>query len=94
MPRPKPPRPLVQFGAKLPPQEADALNEIVHRWAADVTAKLAAQGIHTPPPAERTAWLRAKIREDAARYGIEIVEPTAAPPPPPPAKPAKRAKKT
>lgn len=72
MPRPKPATPLVQFHAKLPPSEAAALAKIVPLWADDLAARLAEQGIHTPPPADRTAWLRAVIREHAARYKVSI----------------------
>ena len=65
----------MQFNAKLPPEEHAAIGPIVTAWHAEVVAMLAAQGIHSPPPADRTAWLRAKIREDAARYGVTIAAP-------------------
>jgi hypothetical protein len=75
MPRPKPPAPPMQFHAKLPPEELAALPAIVTAWNREVAERLAGQGIHTPPPADRTSWLRAKLREDAARYGVPIGDP-------------------
>lgn len=72
MPRPKPPAPLVQFHVKLPPEEHAAIGDIVTAWHAEVTKTLAEQGIQAAPPADRTAWFRQVVKEQAARYGVPI----------------------
>ena len=66
MPRPKPPEQPRKFQVKIPPGEEAAIAEIVVAWG----AALGAQGIHVVPT--QTAWFRAVIREQAARYGVTI----------------------
>lgn len=72
MPRPKPVVPLVLFNVRLPKSYTEALPQLVTAWHADVTAKLAAQGFHTGPPADRTALVKAMLDEFFGRYGVEV----------------------
>lgn len=88
VPRPKPPAPPVQFATKLPPELHEAVAKIVPFWHAEMVTKLAEQGVHSAPHADRTAWLHTKIREDAARYGVAIASPAS----PPAAQPRARRK--
>lgn len=91
MPRPKPVIPLVGFNVRLPQNEAEALGPIVNAWATAYAAELAAKGVHIAPPADKTAWLRTMIREQAAKHGVII--PDGSPPAPPPAPPKRTSRK-
>jgi hypothetical protein len=74
MPRPKDPiEKSYQFHSRLTPGEGAAVEEMVKRWIAEMVAKDPLWS------GDRTTWFRQLVRREAARMGVEIVEPTAAP---------------
>jgi hypothetical protein len=75
MPRPKPADPTnVDFHVRTTRGEADAIDALVARWAADARA----QGYAVP--VDKTAWFRGMVRREAIAKGIAVGEPEAAEP--------------
>lgn len=70
MPRPKAADPAnVDFHVRTTRGEADALGEVIARWADEMRG----QGL--PVPADKTAWFRALVRREASRLGIAVADP-------------------